>query len=1191
MRAWISGGALFFVLLTASCGGSSTVPTITITPATQGVLVNGTTLFTASVTGATNTGITWTICLPPTKSGNQPVDCGNNTLGKITQVQGTFTAIYTAPTTVPNPSTFDVVAFSVQNDLYFGAAQVTVSTGVQVQLSPGTATVDELQSIIFSATVTGTTNKTVSWAINGNSISGGNPQLGTLTPGPNNTAVYTAPGAAPTSSITVSATSVSDPSSSAQASVTVVAPANPSVSAISPTVAAEGSAQQDVYVEGSGFVTNDTVYAGFGTPSTPVTTFFISTSLLRATIPQPFFTETGTLSLQVVRSANVVSQTQLLQVQAVRPALLTSAPSALNTPDTAALNVTLTGGFYVPGRTQAYFNGLGSANGVNTQIPNVPNPPLSRQMIVTIPQNSLGTAGLYPIFVGNPDVPQGLPAFASTNLAVEPAAQTIPTLQAANFPVGSSPAAVAIDQALGIAVVANAGDGSVAVIDLATQSVTKTIANVAKTPTGIAVDDLLTPNVAVVVDNAQNSVVAINLSNYVISSPVTLPVTSTTNPPPVSIGINPVTHRALVASETTNLGTILNLSISPNGAPLITVAQQVGGGFTNYSTGLNPAIAVDTRLNWAIVAPGGGGGAIDVVDLGNAVSPLYPSGRNAEVVFTTSVSGQLSPTGVGVDQETHTALFTDPGASTAATVSLLDNTVTPVSFLAQSGTGYVAAGVSMTSDLGVVVNRNTNTAAVVDMFGQQVLQTGIAVGSFPQAVAVDAATNEAVILNANDGTASLLSLGPIRSLHITESNPTDTVTSSAPLSLTLYGSGFVSGTSQVYLDSIALPAANVSVVSAREIVATVPASFLSAARRFSVTVQNPGGGVNLQSNEVDLDVIEPVPVGQAPVGVAVDANLDLAVVSNSADNTASLVSLTNGVVLSPSPISVGADPQGVAVLPRSSLAIVAGSASNEVTILDETGINAPVPVNVCNAGILCSKPLGVAVNGDTGIAAVANFQGSIPANSPTGTQPVYYFSFLTMTLSSPSSTTPTGAAAQLDQGPTAVATDPNLNYAAFTTAVSTISTPQGAVNVMNLAGAPTRVGQIIGLSVPTGIVFDPLNLVFLVSDEGANNVWIVNPNNNAFTALPIKVGVAPAALDYNYQTSTLVMSNYASNTLSLLDYLCPPNGVQQSCSAPEVRREIALPSSQQFSVAIDLKLNLAVVADQQDNRVLLVPLP
>ena len=100
---------------------------------------------------------------------------------------------------------------------------------------------------------------------------------------------------------------------------------------------------------------------------------------------------------------------------------------------------------------------------------------------------------------------------------------------------------------------------------------------------------------------------------------------------------------------------------------------------------------------------------------------------------------------------------------------------------------------------------------------------------------------------------------------------------------------------------------------------------------------------------------------------------------------------------------------------------------------------------------------------------------------------------------------------------------------------------------------------------------------------------IIDPNTLVQT--PVRVGINPTALDYDFQTSTLVTSNLSSHTLSVLDYVCPPSTGNPACLSPRVRAVLGLGGSQQFSVAIDPKLNLAVVADQANNRILLVPLP
>jgi hypothetical protein len=129
-------------------------------------------------------------------------------------------------------------------------------------------------------------------------------------------------------------------------------------------------------------------------------------------------------------------------------------------------------------------------------------------------------------------------------------------------------------------------------------------------------------------------------------------------------------------------------------------------------------------------------------------------------------------------------------------------------------------------------------------------------------------------------------------------------------------------------------------------------------------------------------------------------------------------------------------------------------------------------------------------------------------------------------------------------------------------------------------------------------VFDPVNQDFLVVDSVINNVVIVDPIT--FIPTSFRVGIGPTSLDYNYQTSTLVTNNAASNTISIVGYVCPPNpNGPSSCAGPRVREVLGVggllqPASVVIgpnSIAIDLKLNLGALVDQSNNRVLLVPLP
>jgi DNA-binding beta-propeller fold protein YncE len=378
-------------------------------------------------------------------------------------------------------------------------------------------------------------------------------------------------------------------------------------------------------------------------------------------------------------------------------------------------------------------------------------------------------------------------------------------------------------------------------------------------------------------------------------------------------------------------------------------------------------------------------------------------------------------------------------------------------------------------------------------------------------------------------------------------------------------------------------------VSARQIVGTVPASMLAQPRRYIVQVQNPSLTV---SNVAGLTVIQSVAVGSAPVGVAIDTDRDLAYVTNSGDGTLSLVSLvspsptlspqslgTGGTVIG-APITVGTTPAGVAAISRLGMAIVANNGSNDASVVNvAAGIPAPAPISVplCSG---CTAPAGVAINQDTGVGAIANTNPSSSSN--TGD-----VSLLTLPATPSSTTTTLG----VDQDPVALAIDPTLDLAAVVTASATSSMQFIDMLTNGITGSVRT-----GLDNPSGIVFDPVNQVFLTANSLLNEIVIVDPAT--FIQTPARVGIGPASIDYNLQTSTLVTANSLSHTMSVMSYVCPPAPSAPQCLGPRVRTVFGLGGTQTSSpllgpntVAIDPKLNLGVLADEDNNRVLLVPLP
>jgi DNA-binding beta-propeller fold protein YncE len=1199
----------------SGCGGNSTPTGVTITPATESVPLGGTFQFQASVTGSATTSVTWQICLSPTPSTARPTTCSPAATGQ-TQLPsgfGTITTgqnntaggLYTAPKTAPATNPFLVVATSTLDTTAFGEATVTLKSGIEVNITPSTATIAAGDHFQFTANVTGTTNTDVTWEAGG--VAGGTAADGFICPSSQITVAcsageYFAPVSNAPGSVTIAAVSAFDPTVQGTATVTVSSAGAPTLTSLVPNMVGEGSLRQDLYLTGTNFNSNDAVLVG--TPPAAIPTIFITSTLLRATIPASPLSVAGPVQL-VVQAQNGdvsggLSGPQGLTVVPSRPAVVAVTPDTLIAGGTN-LGVSLVGGFFSP-QTSVRCNGQ-SQGAAATLVS-------SQQLSVTVPGTCMPAPGSYPLVVQNGDVMAPNPAIAAVNIAVEPGPGDIATGVASSFAVGASPQGIAIDPSLNVAVIANTGDNSVSIINLATNTpVAGSPVPVGHGPTSVAIDDQITTSmgtlgdhIAAVTNSLDNSVSVIDLTTLAPPTTVPLPNPNTPpNPPPVpyAIGINPLTHRGMVALQSTNATVIMDFS-----GGVATVVETLGGTLTPLSTGLTPAVAIDPKLNWALSTPGGAG-TINIVDLGRNPGVGTNStdlGRAPVVIGSLSISTSVQ--GIGINTETHQTLLADPNgpndapvAPSLSTFSLLDETVSSASFQLPGGgtfspTGLVAAAVNPLANIGIAVNGTANNAYVVDLKNSIVRQT-IAGFNSPQAVAINPVTNTAYVVNKGNNTVSVVPLATTtpNPLQIVESSPSIVFaqTPAAGVTLSIIGNGF-SGSPQVMLDGTPV---TTNPVNSRQVTATIPATDLATARRFIVYVQN-GSAI---SNVTDLTVVQPVTVGASPIGVAIDPYLDQAVVTNSGSGNISLVNLLNGALISPqSPsfFNTGTTPYGVAILARTGQAVVANNGSNDVTILDEKGLNgvfnSPLTISMLGG----TKPIGIAINPDSALAAVTN---TIPAST---TNPANEGGLGTFVATGATASTAVVNGSPIDFQPFAVAIDPAPNNdPAQNVGAVTIGSQTSALDLLVLPGGGIPIPPVSGLQLPTGVIFDSANQIFLMVDSELNNLYFVDPLTSALLGT-VRTGINPTSLDYNFNSSTLVTSNAASNTLSVLSYVCPPNpNGATNCPTPQVRDIVDVgglvtPSSLVIgpnSVAIDPRLNLAVQVDQTNNRILLVPLP
>lgn len=142
---------------------------------------------------------------------------------------------------------------------------------VAVSVSPATANIRAGSTYLFTATVTGASNTSVSWSVN--STPGGSATIGTIDSSGN----YTAPSTLPSpNTVSVTATSSADSTKSASSAVTLLNP-TPVLIGISPASTNLGS--YTLTVTGSNFVSGAQVLVGTST----LTTSFASSAQLTAT--------------------------------------------------------------------------------------------------------------------------------------------------------------------------------------------------------------------------------------------------------------------------------------------------------------------------------------------------------------------------------------------------------------------------------------------------------------------------------------------------------------------------------------------------------------------------------------------------------------------------------------------------------------------------------------------------------------------------------------------------------------------------------------------------------------------------------------------------------------------------------------------------------------------------------------------
>jgi hypothetical protein len=179
---------------------------LSINPTTATVPTAGVGSFTATVTGTTNTAVAWSLA---------GAGCSGSSCGSLSTSSNS--AIYAAPAVAPAPASVTVMATSMADSSKSASANVTIVAVVVVTVTPTNTSVVTGGTQQLNASVVGTSNTGVNWTVQGAGCSG--TACGTI----NSNGLYTAPAVVPSpANVTVTATSLADPSKTGSTSVVIL---------------------------------------------------------------------------------------------------------------------------------------------------------------------------------------------------------------------------------------------------------------------------------------------------------------------------------------------------------------------------------------------------------------------------------------------------------------------------------------------------------------------------------------------------------------------------------------------------------------------------------------------------------------------------------------------------------------------------------------------------------------------------------------------------------------------------------------------------------------------------------------------------------------------------------------------------------------------------------------------------------
>ena len=423
----------------------------------------------------------------------------------------------------------------------------------------------------------------------------------------------------------------------------------------------------------------------------------------------------------------------------------------------------------------------------------------------------------------------------------------------------------------------------------------------------------------------------------------------------------------------------------------------------------------------------------------------------------------------------------------------------------------------------------------------------IPVGSIPNALAINPATNQIYVVNSQGGTVSVIDGGNLTAPTtrvIVGSIPSDAVVN--PVTNKIYVSNSDSKSISV-IDGANPTAAPVTVT-----VGTNPVA--GAVNRVTNTyyVANEGSNSVSVINGVTNTVTNTVAVGSNPHVVALNPVTNKIYVANSVS-----ISVIDGTNPAAPPVTVtaGVNPTAIAVNPVTNKVYVANSSTNNVTVIDGatntvvTTVPAGTTPNAIGVNPVTNK-IYVVNSASNNVTVIDGASNTVKTNETVGLGPVQigvnsltnqvYVSNNNSTMSVIDGATDTvRTITNLSATPFAIAVNPVTNKVFATNlADNSVTVIDGDINATSSLDAGA-------LSNPFGVAVNPVTNKIYVTKSASDELLVIDGATNATTTVP--AGSSPFAVAVNPVTNTVYVTN--SPTPESPDSVTVINGADNSIVA------------------------------------------